>query len=273
VLLRAALDAGVTLVRHRRAVRLRQERNPGRPVLKAHRQDITLCSKGGMARCSSPTASSSASSTAAPRRSAQLRRQPAPPADRRDRPVLPAPLGQAGADRGERGRAGRSGARRQGAHHRPVGGVGRHAAQGACGAPDRRGAVRVFAVDAQCRDRGAAGLPPTSAPPMWPSARWPGASCAASRSTWQHAAGQGHPPRMPRFLGEQAAANLRMQAAYNAIARDAGCTPAQLALAWLLHKAPHIMPIPGTTAAWTICCARARCTGAGNGSSVCPGGG
>ncbi|MBL8339281.1 MAG: aldo/keto reductase [Rhodoferax sp.] len=51
---------------------------------------------------------------------------------------------------------------------------------------------------------------------------------------------------MPRFLGEHLAANLRMQAAYNAIARDVGCTPAQLAIAWLLHKAPHIIPLPGT---------------------------
>ncbi len=52
---------------------------------------------------------------------------------------------------------------------------------------------------------------------------------------------------MPRFLGDNHAANLKVQAAYNAIAADVGCTPAQLALAWLLHKAPHIIPIPGTT--------------------------
>ena len=52
---------------------------------------------------------------------------------------------------------------------------------------------------------------------------------------------------MPRFLGEAHVANLKVLAAYNAIARDAGCTPAQLALAWLLHKAPHIIPIPGTS--------------------------
>ena len=52
---------------------------------------------------------------------------------------------------------------------------------------------------------------------------------------------------MPRFLGDNLAANLKLQAAYNTIAADAGCTPAQLALAWLLHRAPHIVPIPGTT--------------------------
>jgi aryl-alcohol dehydrogenase-like predicted oxidoreductase len=52
---------------------------------------------------------------------------------------------------------------------------------------------------------------------------------------------------MPRFLGDNHVANLKVQAAYNAIAADVGCTPAQLALAWLLHKAPHVIPIPGTT--------------------------
>jgi aryl-alcohol dehydrogenase-like predicted oxidoreductase len=31
------------------------------------------------------------------------------------------------------------------------------------------------------------------------------------------------------------------------VARAVGCTPAQLALAWLLHKGEDIIPIPGTT--------------------------
>ncbi|WP_344161528.1 aldo/keto reductase [Kribbella yunnanensis] len=31
------------------------------------------------------------------------------------------------------------------------------------------------------------------------------------------------------------------------VARQTGATPAQIALAWLLHRAPHVMPIPGTT--------------------------
>ena len=52
---------------------------------------------------------------------------------------------------------------------------------------------------------------------------------------------------MPRFSPENYPANLKVQAAYHRIAQDVGCTPAQLALAWLLHKAPHIIPIPGTT--------------------------
>jgi len=52
---------------------------------------------------------------------------------------------------------------------------------------------------------------------------------------------------MPRFEPANYAANLKLLPAYKAIAQEAGCTPAQLALAWLLHKAPHILPIPGTT--------------------------
>lgn len=52
---------------------------------------------------------------------------------------------------------------------------------------------------------------------------------------------------MPRFVGADLQANLGWLPAYAALAREAGCTPAQLALAWVLHKAPHIVPIPGTT--------------------------
>jgi len=52
---------------------------------------------------------------------------------------------------------------------------------------------------------------------------------------------------MPRFAPDNYAANLQLLPPYKALAHEAGCTPAQLALAWLLHKAPHIVPIPGTT--------------------------
>jgi aryl-alcohol dehydrogenase-like predicted oxidoreductase len=52
---------------------------------------------------------------------------------------------------------------------------------------------------------------------------------------------------MPRFAPQHYAANLQLLPAYRALAQEAGCTPAQLALAWLLQKAPHIVPIPGTT--------------------------
>lgn len=52
---------------------------------------------------------------------------------------------------------------------------------------------------------------------------------------------------MPRFEPANYASNLALLPAYRALAREAGCTPAQLALAWLLHKGDGIIPIPGTT--------------------------
>ena len=52
---------------------------------------------------------------------------------------------------------------------------------------------------------------------------------------------------MPRFSPEHYAANLRLLPAYLQLAKDVGCTPAQLAIAWLLHRGEHIIPIPGTT--------------------------
>jgi aryl-alcohol dehydrogenase-like predicted oxidoreductase len=51
---------------------------------------------------------------------------------------------------------------------------------------------------------------------------------------------------LPRFQGEAFQANLRLFDRFAAIARDAGCTPAQLCLAWLLRKGDGIVPIPGS---------------------------
>ena len=52
--------------------------------------------------------------------------------------------------------------------------------------------------------------------------------------------------RMPRFAPDNHAANLRLLDGFGALAREAGCTPAQLALAWLLARGDHVVPIPGT---------------------------
>ncbi|NVO06222.1 MAG: aldo/keto reductase [Rhodoferax sp.] len=51
---------------------------------------------------------------------------------------------------------------------------------------------------------------------------------------------------MPRFDPDNYARNLALLTHYRALAQQAGCTPSQLALAWLLHKAPHTIPIPGS---------------------------
>ena len=50
----------------------------------------------------------------------------------------------------------------------------------------------------------------------------------------------------PRFQGDNLAANVRLAAAVDAMAKKKGCSAAQLALAWLLSKGKDIVPIPGT---------------------------
>ena len=52
---------------------------------------------------------------------------------------------------------------------------------------------------------------------------------------------------MPRFDAANHAQNLKLLPPYKALAQEAGCTPAQLALAWLLHQGEDVIPIPGTT--------------------------
>ncbi len=50
----------------------------------------------------------------------------------------------------------------------------------------------------------------------------------------------------PRFLGENFQKNLALVDRVTQIAREKGCTPGQLALAWLLALGDDILPIPGT---------------------------
>ena len=53
----------------------------------------------------------------------------------------------------------------------------------------------------------------------------------------------------PRFQGENFQKNLDVVAEVQRIAAAKGCTPAQLALAWLLAQGDDIVPIPGSTRA------------------------
>jgi aryl-alcohol dehydrogenase-like predicted oxidoreductase len=50
----------------------------------------------------------------------------------------------------------------------------------------------------------------------------------------------------PRFQGENFARNLELVKRVEAIAREKGCTPGQLALAWVLAQGGDVVPIPGT---------------------------
>ena len=60
-----------------------------------------------------------------------------------------------------------------------------------------------------------------------------------SPNDWRHTS--------PRFNADNYPVNLRLLDSYVQIAHELGCTPAQLALAWVLHQAPHIVTIPGTS--------------------------
>jgi aryl-alcohol dehydrogenase-like predicted oxidoreductase len=50
----------------------------------------------------------------------------------------------------------------------------------------------------------------------------------------------------PRFQGENFERNLELVAHIDRLAAAKGCTPAQLALAWVLAQGPDVVPIPGT---------------------------
>jgi len=53
--------------------------------------------------------------------------------------------------------------------------------------------------------------------------------------------------RNPRFQGENFQKNLDLVAKVEEIAKAKSCTPAQLALAWLLSRGEDVIPIPGST--------------------------
>ena len=52
--------------------------------------------------------------------------------------------------------------------------------------------------------------------------------------------------RFPRFEGENFDRNKALAAEVKTIAEEKGCTPAQLALAWVLARGEDVVPIPGT---------------------------
>jgi len=52
--------------------------------------------------------------------------------------------------------------------------------------------------------------------------------------------------RFPRFTGDALDANLRLVDEIKRLAEGHGCTPGQLALAWVLAQGDDVVPIPGT---------------------------
>ncbi len=50
----------------------------------------------------------------------------------------------------------------------------------------------------------------------------------------------------PRFQGENFVRNLELVERVRELAAEHQCTPGQLALAWVMHRGPDVVPIPGT---------------------------
>jgi aryl-alcohol dehydrogenase-like predicted oxidoreductase len=58
--------------------------------------------------------------------------------------------------------------------------------------------------------------------------------------------GDSRSERFPRFSRENFVHNLGLVANVEQLARTKGCTPGQVALAWVLARSPHLVAIPGT---------------------------
>ena len=86
-----------------------------------------------------------------------------------------------------------------------------------------------------------------SAPRLSPSARWRAASSTGALRDVSTLDAKDIRRGMPRFYAENYAANLKLLDGYRASPQDAGCSMAQLALAWVLSRGDHVVAIPGTT--------------------------
>ena len=134
----------------------------------------------------------------------------------------------------------------QGPPPRPLRGERRDDPPRARGAPDHRGAERVLAVDARRRGGGPAdarGARHRRSSPTRRSAAAssPGASPRPRSSTRATSAATAR--ASPARTCEQ---NLKLAERVRELAAEKGITPGQLALAWVLHRGEHIVPIPGT---------------------------
>ena len=117
------------------------------------------------------------------------------------------------------------------------------------GAPDHRAADRVLALDARCRRTRSCRPCASSASASSPTARSAAASSpAASRSPDDLARGRLPPHRTRASRARTSSRTSRSSSASRSWRREKGCTPGQLALAWVLAQGDDIVPIPGTTA-------------------------
>ena len=134
----------------------------------------------------------------------------------------------------------------QGALPRPVRGRARDHPPRAQGASDHRAADRILAVEPRAEDE----ILPDRARARHrlraPTARSAAASSPAQIKTLDDLEPDDYRRSSPRFQGENFQKNLDLVATIAAIAAAKRCTPAQLALAWVLAQGDDIVPIPGT---------------------------
>ena len=175
-----------------------------------------------------------------------VRGQPeAPP--RRPRRSLPAPPRRPeDADRRERRRARRAREAGKDALRRPLRGRRRHPSPRARRPPHRVGADRVLALDARPRRRRCSPLAAS-----WASGSWPTAPSAAGFSPGKSSASRtsSRTTSGGTLRASRATTSARTSSsspASRASRGEKGCTPSQLALAWLLAQGDFIVPIPGT---------------------------
>ena len=207
-------------------------------------------------RCSSPPSSAT---SAAPDgswvgingrpgvRPGRVRRLPPAARRRPHRPLLPAPGRPDRADRGDGRRDGRARRGRQGPPPRPLRGVAPRPSAGArhrTRSPRCRPSTRCSPATSRTRScRRSA----SSASGWCPTPRSAAASSPARSPP--RLARRGRLPRagaFPRFQGEALDANLGLVDEVREIADAKGCTPGQLALAWVLAQGDDVVPIPGT---------------------------
>ena len=126
---------------------------------------------------------------------------------------------------------------------RPVRNRARHPARGACDPPLHCRPERIFAVDAPARTGADPGLHTAWA---WPSSRsrpWR-AACWAIRP-WPNPT-DGFRGQNPRFTEPYFSQNTQKINAFRAFCASRGWSTPATALAWILSRGPHLIPIPGT---------------------------
>ena len=216
-------------------------------AIKGRRDEVVLATKFGIVR--DPTQRDDPRHQRQARvRAPGLRGQPQAPRRRHDRSLLPAPRRSRDADRGHRRRDGASWCRTGKVRY-----LGLSEAGAADAAPRLRGASR----SPRCRPSTRCGpatprtrcSPPaaSSASASSPTARSAAASSPARSRRFEDLARRRLPPHLAALPGRELREEPRARRAHRARWRARkGCTPSQLALAWVLAQGDDIVPIPGT---------------------------